>query len=91
MSIELINDQEHKRMLEKIDRLPFGDKHAGVYRASLEELFVKFNGQLKDIFETIKAYREVVELINKKQPVVNKKKYIRVRMRNGHNREPGKR
>lgn len=83
MSIELINNEEHKRILEKIDRLPFGDEHAGIYRASLEELFLKFNGQLKDIFDTIKAYREVVDLINRRQPLVNKKKYIRVRIRNG--------
>lgn len=83
MGIELINKEEHQRVLEKIDRLPFGDEHAGVYRASLEELFLKFNGQLKDLFDTIKAYREVTDLINKRQPLVNKKKYVRVRIRNG--------
>jgi hypothetical protein len=88
MGIELINQEEHERMLEKIDRLPFGDRHASVYRASLEELYRKFNCQLKDIFETIKAYREVVDLVNKQQPLVNKKKYVRVRMRNGK-REDG--
>jgi len=86
MSIELINSEEHKRMLEKIDTLPFGDEHAGVYRASLDELFLKFNSQLKEIFETIKAYREVSDLVNKRQPLVNKKKYIRVRIRNGNKR-----
>lgn len=81
MSIELINSEEHEHMLEKIDNLPFGDGHAGIYRASLEELFLKFNGQLKDIFDTIKAYREVADLINKRQPLANKKKYVRVRIR----------
>lgn len=79
--IELINKEEHERMLAKVDRLPFGDRHASIYRASLEELFVKFNGQLKDIFDTITAYREVVDLIDKKQPLVNKRKYVRSRMR----------
>jgi len=83
MPIELINNEEHERILEKIDLLPFGDEHAGIYRASLEELFLKFNGQLKEIFDTIKAYREVADLINKRQPLANKKKYVRVRIRNG--------
>jgi hypothetical protein len=83
MSVELITEEEHERLLKKIDDLPFGDKHAGVYRASLEELFVQFNSQLKDLFDTIKAYREVTDLINHKQPLVNKKKYVRVRMRQG--------
>jgi len=83
MPIELINSEEHKRILEKIERLPFGDEHAAVYRASLEELFSKFNGQLKEIFDTIKAYREVADLISKRQPLVNRKKYVRVRIRNG--------
>ena len=82
MPIELINTDEHERMLEKIDHLPFGDNHAGIYRASLNELFLKFNGQLKEIFDTIKAYREVADLINRRQPLVNKKKYVRVRIRN---------
>ncbi|HWZ15453.1 MAG TPA: hypothetical protein VNW95_09465 [Mucilaginibacter sp.] len=84
MPIELINNDEHKHILEKIDQLPFGDEHAGIYRASLEELFLKFNIQLKEIFDTIKAYREVADLITKRQPLVNKKKYIRVRLRNGN-------
>ncbi|HEY8929812.1 MAG TPA: hypothetical protein VIM55_11505 [Mucilaginibacter sp.] len=88
MAVELITEEEHKRLLKKVDDLPFGDQHAGVYRASLEQLFKQFNTQLKDVFDTIKAYREVTDLINRKQPLVNKKKYIRVRMRNGHNREP---
>ena len=83
MSTELITKEEHERILLKIDTLPFGEKHAGVYRASLEELFQQFNGQLKDLFATIKAYREVTELINGKQPLVNKRKYVHVRMRNG--------
>jgi len=83
MGIELIKGEEHQSILEKIDRLPFGDEHAGVYRTSLEELFSKFNGQLKEIFDTIKAYREVADLINRRQPLVNKKKYIRVRARHG--------
>lgn len=83
MGIELINKEEHERMLEKIDHLPFGDEHAGIYRASLEELFLKFNGQVKEVFDTIKAYREVTDLINRRQPLVNKKKYVRVRARNG--------
>jgi hypothetical protein len=83
MPIELINKEQHQRLLEKIDRLPFGDEHAGVYRASLEELFTQFNGQLKDLFDTIKTYREVADLINKRQPLASKKKYIRVRIRSG--------
>jgi hypothetical protein len=65
MSIELINSEEHERILEKIDHLPFGEEHSGIYRANLDELFSKFNGQLKEIFDTIKAYREVSDLINK--------------------------
>ena len=83
MSIELSNSEEHERMLEKIDHLPFGDRHAGIYRASLDELFLKFNVQLKEIFDTIKSYREVADLINKRQPLANKKKYVRVRIREG--------
>ena len=83
MATELITEEEHQRILQKIDELPFGDKHAGVYRASLEELFQQFNGQLKDLFVTIRAYREVTDLINGKQPLVNKRKYVRVRMRHG--------
>jgi hypothetical protein len=83
MATELITKEEHERILKRIDDLPFGDKHAGVYRASLEELFTRFNTQLKDVFDTIKAYREVTDLINGKQPLVNKKKYVRVRMRHG--------
>ena len=83
MPIELINHEEHQRMLEKIDHLPFGDRHAGIYRASLDELFLKFNAQLKEIFDTIKAYREVADLINRRQPLVNKKKYVRVKIRDG--------
>jgi hypothetical protein len=83
MAIELINSEEHQRVLDNIDRLPFGDEHAGIYRASLEELFLKFNGQLKDLFDTIRAYREVADLINKRQPLANKKKHVRVRIRNG--------
>jgi len=83
MPAELITEEEHQRILQKIDDLPFGDKHAGVYRASLEELFVQFNRQLKDVFDTIKAYREVTDLINHKQPLCNKKRYVRVRIRQG--------
>jgi len=83
MSIELINTDEHQRMLEKINHLPFGDRQAVIYRASLDELFLKFNAQLKEIFDTIKAYREVVDLIDKRQPLANKKKYVRVRIRDG--------
>jgi len=83
MAIELITEEQHKRILKKIDDLPFGDEHAGVYRASLEELFMQFNRQLKDVFDTIKAYREVTDMINRKQPLANKKKYVRVRMRQG--------
>ena len=49
----------------------------------LEELFKQFNSQLKDVFDTIRAYREVTDLINGKQPLANKKKYVRVRMRHG--------
>jgi hypothetical protein len=83
MATELINSEEHQRILEKLGRLPLGDEHAGTYRTSLDELFLKFNGQLKDLFDTIRAYREVADLINKPQPLVNKKKYVRVRIRNG--------
>jgi hypothetical protein len=81
MAAELITREDHQRILDKIDQLPFGDEHAGVYRASLEELFQQFNGQLKDLFVTIKAYREVADLIGRRQPLVNKKKYIRVHPR----------
>ncbi|MCR8556955.1 hypothetical protein KXD93_04850 [Mucilaginibacter sp. BJC16-A38] len=87
MAGELLTPAEHARILEKLDGLPFGDRHAAVYRASLEELFKKFNGQLAGLFETIKAYREVADLISKQQPLVNKKKYVRVRMRNGGRRK----
>jgi hypothetical protein len=88
MAVDLINKEEHERMLEKINRLPLGDRHASVYRACLEELFLKFNRQLKDIFDTIKAYREVVDLIDKQQPLMNKRKHVRPRMRitNGNKR-----
>lgn len=85
MAVELINQVKHEQIIEKIDRLPFGDRNAAVYRANLEELFLKFNGQLKDIFDTITAYREVVDLINKRQPLANKRKYVRARMRSAHN------
>jgi hypothetical protein len=83
MGIELIKGEDHQHLLEKIDKLPFGDEHAGLYRASLEELFVQFNGQLKELFHTIKAYREVADLINKRQPLSGKNKQRRVRIRKG--------
>ena len=81
MAAELINEEEHQRILKKIDDLQLGNAQAGVYRASLEELFVQFNRQLKDVFDTIKAYREVTDMINGRQPLANKRKYVRVRMR----------
>jgi hypothetical protein len=83
MGADLISAEEHQRLLEKIDQLPFGDAHAGVYRAKLEELFEQFHGQLAGLFETIKAYGEVADLINRRQPLVNRKKYVRVRLRDG--------
>lgn len=87
MAGELITQEEHERMLDKLDGLPFGDRQAAVYKASLEELFGQFNSQLKALFDTIRAYREVAELVNRQQPLVNKKKYVRVRMRNGGRRQ----
>ncbi len=87
MPIELINNDEHKRMLEKIGDLPLGEVQAGIYRARLEELFVQFNSQLEEPFETIKACREVTDLVNSRQPLVNRKKYVRVRIRNGESPE----
>ena len=77
MNTDLITPEDHQRILDKIDRLPFGDAHAGVYRAKLDELFQQFNGQLAGLFETIRAYREVTDLINRRQPLVNKNKYRR--------------
>lgn len=88
MAVDLITKEEHERILRKIDDLPFGDKHAGVYRASLDDLFKQFNLQLKVVFDTIKAYREVTDMVNQKQPLANKRKYVRVRMRHGK-REDG--
>lgn len=83
--MELIKGEEHQRILEKIDALPFGDEHAAIYRIRLEGLFLTFNGQLKALFDTIKAYREISDLINKRQPRLSRKKQIRVRNRNGKN------
>ena len=81
MSIELIDKEAHTLLLEKISRLPFGDRHASVYRNSLTELFEQYNEQIIALFSTIKAYREVAELIHQRHPLTNRTKYVRVRKR----------
>ncbi|MBS1524851.1 MAG: hypothetical protein JST19_04325 [Bacteroidetes bacterium] len=81
MATELITKTEHERILARIDALPPGEGH--VYRRTLDDLFQQFNSQLKAVFETIKAYREVPYMVNKRQPPANKKKYVRARMRPG--------
>ena len=50
------------------------------------EQFVKLSREFAEIdpvVAKIKAYREVADLINRQQPLVNRKKYTRVRIRNG--------
>lgn len=79
MPIELIDKEAHAVLLQKINRLPFGDRHASVYRNTLTELFEQYNEQIIALFGTIKAYREVAELVHQQHPLSNRTKYVRVR------------
>lgn len=77
--MELINREEHQKILKMIDALPVGDDRAEIYRVGLEELFAKFNGQVEAIFITIKAYRDLTGEIEKRNPRTKRKKYVHLR------------
>jgi hypothetical protein len=79
--MDLLSDQEHNRLVEKINRLPFGNMQAGIYKNALEELYSKHQVQLNGLFDTIKAYEEIAELVRQQQPLVNQRVYARVRRR----------
>ena len=81
MVLQGLSNQEHSKLLYKLHQLPFGDRQALVYRKSMEELYSKYNDQLDELMDTIAAYKDVAVLIAQKQPVVNQRKYVRVRQR----------
>lgn len=78
-----LTDARHWELLNRIRRLPFGDKQTVVYKKSIEELFARHNEQVKALCNTIDAYNEVALMITQKQPLINTRKYARVR-RIGH-------
>lgn len=79
LPLSQLRDSEHNILLERISSLPFGDSQACIYKKSLEELFARYKGQLNDLADTIAAYEEISVLIRQRQPLMNVRKYARVR------------
>ena len=61
MSATLLTNHEHSGLLEKLNRMPYGE--AIKLRQGLEELYGKYNEQIMEIFETISAYEEIADRI----------------------------
>jgi flagellar capping protein FliD len=76
-----LSNNEHDKLLLKIEGLPFGDSQTRVYQKSIEELYAKYNEQLTELSETVTVYREIAKLIQQRQPLTNKRKYLKVRRR----------
>jgi hypothetical protein len=81
LPLRRINSDEHDKLLRKIDSLPLRGTEALIYQKSVEELYAKYTEQVQDLAGTITCYREIMELIKKRQPLTNKKKYLQVRRR----------
>ena len=77
--VAVLGNHEHNKLMEKINELPFGDEHSKIYKVSLEELFAKYQEQMKALKETSTAYEDIAVLIRQRQPLTNTTKYARVR------------
>ena len=75
----LLSGEEHLNLVHKINQLPFGDADTRIYKRSLEELYEKYQQQVKKLAETCASYKEIAELVRKKEPLTNTRKYVRVR------------
>lgn len=79
--MNLLSNDTHHHLLRKLSGLSFGDLQSTIYENSLQELFGKYQEQLNGLFDTIKAYEEIAQLVRDQQPLADLRVYARVRRR----------
>jgi hypothetical protein len=63
MPIKLIPLEEYGRLLLKLEELSYAE--AQIYRNSITKLYSQYNDRLGDLWQTIKDYQEVAEMVTK--------------------------
>ena len=79
IALNRLTDTRHRELLRRIRGLPFGDNQAAIYKKSIEELFARHNDQVKELGDIVAAYDEIALMITQRQPLINARKYARVR------------
>jgi hypothetical protein len=64
--MELLTAERHEALMKELGTLPFGQVDGR--KKELEELFLKYNSQARELFETIRAYNRVAAAVGLGSP-----------------------